>query len=89
MKLTPCQKSKEVSSSPITYFIAPGKTHCPEAGEYKTYGIAAFRHLGNLPILVVRDVSTNGDLVFHMTRAFNRHKLSPIHLMDAIEDMLG
>ena len=37
---------------------------------------------------IVRDVTTDAELAFRMVWAFNRYGLSPLHLKDAILDML-
>lgn len=73
----------------VTYFMFPQKMYAPEIGAYNTYSIAVYGFLHEPPIRIVRDVSPDGELVFCMTQAFNRHKLSPLHLLNAIQDMLG
>ena len=40
------------------------------------------------PTLVLRDVTPEWDLAFRMIETFNRLNLSPIHLKDAVLDML-
>lgn len=72
----------------FTYFMAPEKAYSPEHGEYKTYGIAAYLYLGASPVQVIRDISLDGDRVFHIVRKLNKHELSLIHLMDVVSDML-
>ena len=71
-----------------TYFMIHRKTNDPELGEYHTFGIAVYRQLWREPVTVLRDVALDGDLVFRMVQTFNKHHLSPLHLKDAVLDML-
>jgi hypothetical protein len=59
-------------------------------GEYKSYGIAAYRKEGNCWKLedIVKDISTSESYVREMADNFNSEKLLPIHLRDVIEDEL-
>ena len=72
-----------------TYFLFRRKYYTPETGTYYSYDIVAYGPLYRAPVLVVRDVSTDGCLVFRMITAFNESALSPVHLMDAIQDFLS
>ena len=56
-----------------------------DLGEYHTYGIQV-RGFNFSEIL--HDVSPCKDTVVRMTEFFNKYQLSPIHLKDAVEDML-
>lgn len=71
-----------------TYFVIHRKTNDPELGEYHTFGIAVYGQLWREPVAVLWDVALDGDLVFRMVRTFNEHCLSPLHLKDAVLDML-
>ena len=64
------------------------KNYAPEIGTYHSYDIVAYGPLILGPVQIVRDVSTDAELVFRMVSAFNRCGLSPLHLKDAITDIL-
>lgn len=85
---TPCQPSNETSVMPVTYFILPHKAYSPELGHYKSYGIAAYGYINTSPIEIIKDISTNGDLVFYMVWMLNKHRISTLHFKDTILDML-
>ena len=72
-----------------TYFMFQRKNSIPEIDTYYSYDIAVYGPLYRGPVQVVRDVSTDGDLVFRMITAFNENSLSPEHLSDAIQDFLN
>lgn len=72
-----------------TYFMFRRQYSTPEAGTYYSYDIAVYGLLYRRPVKIVWDVSTNGELVFQMIIAFNESALSPVHLMDAVQDFLN
>ena len=72
----------------ITYFMFRRKANAPELGEYHTFDIAVYGDLWREPLAVIRDVALDGDIAFRMIQTFNECNLSPIHLKDAILDML-
>lgn len=72
----------------ITYFMFRRKVNAPELGEYHTFDIAVYGDLWRDPLTVIRDVTLDGELAFRMIQTFNGCNLSPIHLKDAILDML-
>lgn len=72
----------------ITYFMFWRKASAPELGTYHTYDIAAYGDLWRDPLAVVRDAALDGELVLRMVQTFNRCRLSPLHLKDAVLDML-
>lgn len=72
-----------------TYFMFQRKYSTPEIGTYYSYDIAVYGPLYRGPVQVVRDMSTDGNLVFHMITAFNAYALSPEHLIDAVQDFLS
>lgn len=73
----------------FTYFMFRRKYSTPETGTYYSYDIAVYGPLYRGPVQVVRDVSTDGDLVFWMITLFNEKGLSPEHLIDAVQDFLN
>ena len=72
-----------------THFMFRRRYSTPEAGTYYSYDVAVYGPLYRRPVKVVWDVSTNGELVFRMITAFNEGALSPVHLLDAIQDFLS
>ena len=72
----------------ITYFMFRRKASVPELGEYHTFDIAVYGDLWREPLAVIRDVALDGELALRMIQTFNGCNLSPIHLKDAILDML-
>ena len=75
-------------SMSISYFMFRRKNYAPEIGTYYSYDIAAYGPLIMGPVQMIRDVSVDAELVFRMVMAFNKYSLSPLHLKDAILDML-
>ena len=67
----------------VTYFIFRRKY-----ADHYGFDIAVYQELYRPPVVTIRDVTTNDDLAFSMVRAFNRCKLSPVHLMDAVMDAI-
>lgn len=64
--------------------------YAPGLGHYFTYGLLAARKINSVwePVEFIHDVTTDYLLVKKMEELFNRYQLYPIHLRDAIEDML-
>lgn len=64
--------------------------YAPGLGHYFTYGFLATRKVNSVwePVEFIHDVTTDYLLVKKMEELFNRYQLYPIHLRDAIEDML-
>ena len=73
----------------FTYFPFKRRYRTPDTGEYFGYDIAVYGSLYRRPVQIVRDVSANGELIFRIIVAFNENSLSPIHLLDAIQDFLS
>ena len=65
------------------------ETFCGECG-IATYGISVWLRQsgGNVEICSVKDVSSNKGTVHQLAERCQRVQLSPIHLMDVIEDFL-
>lgn len=67
------------------YSVIPETGHCEEVGRYETYGIEVagpgLRH-------TVHDVSVYKEVVNAMMERFNQYQLSPLHLEEAIIDLL-
>lgn len=82
------EREKGWNILPISYFIFRRKKYAPEVGTYYSYDIVAYGLLHQGPVQILQDVSTDAELVFRMVMAFNRYSLSPLHLKDAVLDML-
>ena len=68
----------------VTYFIFRRKYD-----DHYGFDIVAYRELSRPPVAVVRDVTVDGESAYAMTKAFNRGRLSPVHLVEVVLDMLG
>ena len=71
------------------YYMFWTEKYAPELGVYHSSDIAVYEApFFRGPTLVLRDVTPEWDLAFRMIETFNRLNLSPIHLKDAVLDML-
>lgn len=71
-----------------SYFMFQSEKNAPGGSTYHSYDIVVYDRLTKKPVQILRDVSTDAELVFRMVRAFNKYSLDPIHLKDAVLDML-
>lgn len=71
------------------YIMLPKIRYAPEIGTYVSYDIAAFNCLDRAITEISEDVTSDRNLALRMVGMFNRHQLSPIHLDEAIHDMLN
>lgn len=72
----------------ITYMVFGEKRNDPDIGTYHTYSLAAYQGVSNRPVRVLRDVSVNAEEALRLASLFNEHRLSPIHMKDAVMDLL-
>ncbi len=70
----------------INYHMQKQTRYHPLLGTYSTYDIFAYSSWR--PIAMIPDVSLDESLVSKMIQCFNDYELSPIHLYDAVLDML-
>ncbi len=75
----------EILKSPVRYVCLESLCKSEDLGEYITYGIA----LAGAGAPYIKDVSLDKNSVEALAEKLTRRELSPIHLMDAIEDFLG
>ena len=68
------------------YYVISEKAYQTDAGEYLTHSIKV---TGSNYIDVLHDISVYEDQVSQMTELFNLYQLSPVHLQDAVENMLN
>jgi transcriptional regulator with XRE-family HTH domain len=80
-------------TKPDRFFYQMERQFCDGSvlGEYRSWGLKVYVHTAGQWLLAdaLRDISTDFTAVRHMADAFNRHQLHPIHLRDAVEDMLA
>lgn len=67
------------------YDVVPEKCYHINLGEYDTYGIEV---TGSEFSMVVHDVSVCKNITNNLVEMFNQYQLSPVHLEDAVRDML-
>lgn len=67
------------------YEVVSEDAYNADSGKFRTYGIQLIR-LNHEKTL--HDVSTDRNIVDWMTELFNHHQLSPLHLIDAVVDLL-
>lgn len=73
----------------LTQFIMmPKIRYAQDIGTYVSYDIAAYDCFKRDIITIVWDVTSDRDFALRMCEMFNRYQLSPIHLEEAIIDML-
>ena len=70
------------------YIMMPKIRYAIGIGTYASFDIAAYDCFKRDIVSIVWDVTSDRDLALRMVGQFNRYQLSPIHLKDAIADML-
>ena len=70
------------------YIMMPKFRYAQGVGTYVSYDIAAFDCFERDIVALVPDVTADRDAALHIVGQLNKHQLSPIHLNDAILDML-
>lgn len=69
----------------LQYCVVGEKRYHQDIGMYQTYGLLVRTKTANL---CLRDISVVRSKVEHMAAVFNRVQLAPVHLKDAVENML-
>lgn len=74
----------------IEYRIVRESFHCPYAGEYTAYGIAAYRINNNFQeeIAHLSDVFIDYDQAEDLITRCNKNEIDPIHLPEIVEDAI-
>lgn len=62
--------------------------HSNEIGDYLSFGLILKDENGR-ELVKISDISTDEAFITEMCQLFNIHQLSPIHLLDVIEDFLN
>ena len=70
------------------YIMMPKIRYTAGIGTYVSYDIAEYDCFKRDIMTIVWDVTSDRDLALRMCEMFNRYQLSPIHLEEAIIDML-
>lgn len=74
----------------LTQFIMiPTIRYSTGIGTYVSYDIAAYDSFERDIVAIVWDATVNRNLALRMCQKFNRYQLSPLHLEEAIIDMLN
>lgn len=72
------------------YRVIPETCTHPDLGTYTSYGIQACQRQGQRCQLlaVLHDISSRQFFVEELAALFTRQQLSPLHLKEAVEDLL-
>ena len=74
------------------YVYLPIETEgtAPCAGRYRTFGLRVLREdaEGDRELMILPDVSTDFEFTLRLASLFTRKQLSPLHLLDVLEDLL-
>lgn len=73
----------------IQYIMMPKIRYAPGIGTYTSYDIAAYDCFARDIVQIVWDVTSDRNLALRIVGKLNRYQLSPIHLLDVIQDTLG
>ncbi|HRV32853.1 MAG: DUF6514 family protein [Bacillota bacterium] len=81
--------SERLLNMPCRYRICSEVTESQGRDPYVTYGIEAVSEDDDSTVYnAVKAISGDRSFVDHMVKIFNRFHLLPIHLTDAVEDMM-
>lgn len=62
----------------------------PCLGRYRTFGLRVLRQEaeGDQEVMILPDISTDFAFTLRLASLFTRKQLSPLHLLDVLEDLL-
>lgn len=80
---------KIIMDNSYQYIMISSLKYAPGIGTYASFDIAAYDCFKRDIVSIVWDVTSDRDLALRMCERFNRYQLSPIHLKEAILDMLA
>lgn len=88
-----CDKDYDIEWKPFLYryqAIVERKYH-EDIGEYRSYGIQVILVTcdGYELVRTVSDVTVDQEIILALTDKFNRLQLSPVHLMEALDNELA
>lgn len=72
----------------VRYLVRGGTYHAPETGAYLGYDLVAVDGESGEVLACVADVTVDRALAETMAERFERGGLSPVHLKDAVLDLL-
>ena len=74
----------------LRYYAETESMYLPDVGHYQTFCLALEIRKSRQwePAGIIHDVTTDPHLAMRMGELFTAHQLSPLHLRDAVEDML-
>lgn len=72
------------------YLLIENDMCSPYVGQYHTFGLRILQSENgeDEEIMVLPDVSTDFSFTLHLASLFTRKQLSPLHLLDVLEDLL-
>ena len=82
------QRMSDMMRDLIQYIMIPRIRYDAGIGTYASYDIAAYDCLTATLAEIVWDVTPDRELALRMVERFNRYRLEPCHLLDAVCDML-
>ena len=82
------EKMAFMMNDPTQFIMIPTIRYATGIGTYVSYDIAEYDCFKRDIMTIVWDVTSDRDLALRMCEMFNRYQLSPIHLEEAVIDML-
>ena len=79
-----CSVVEEAPSYQTTCSVA----YCDELGSYRTYGITAMDHDGNI-VAEIPDITVSSEEAAKITRMLNEGKVSLCHFRDVVLDFIA
>lgn len=79
---------KSIMDNSYQYILISSVKYATGIGTYASYDIAAFDIFHRYVDDIVFDVTSDRNTALRIIEKFNRYQLSPIHLEEAIMDML-
>jgi len=68
------------------YLPIENEVYSPYIGQYHTFGLLVLQE--DEELMILPDVSTDFDFTLRLASLFTRKQLNPLHLLDALEDIL-
>lgn len=83
------KKMNEMLNDVTQYIMRPSVKYARALGTYVSYDIAAYDTFERDYTAIVLDVTPDRELALQMCERFNRYRLDPCQLEEAIQDMLA
>ena len=68
------------------YLPIENEVSSPYIGRHHTFGLRVFQE--DEELMILPDISTDFDFTLRLASLFTRKQLSPLHLLDVLEDLL-